>query len=177
MILTALQQYYRRLEADPTVDVVPAGYSRQKMTFRVTLKPDGTLVGIEPLGELKGKNRTPELMVVPGQGKPSGSGVNPCLLWDNAGYLLGYKPDDPKPDRTAETFAAFRDRTWSWNRRSTTPGSPPSAGSWSNWEPEGAGDRHPELADAATGFGVFSLAGDAEHVHERPAVRTGGRTN
>ncbi|QDT16413.1 type I-C CRISPR-associated protein Cas8c/Csd1 [Alienimonas californiensis] len=172
MILAALQQYYQRLENDPKSGVIPAGYSRQKIAFRVNLRPDGTLVGIEPLGEVKGKKRTPELMVVPGQTKKPGVGMNPGFLWDNGGYMLGYKPDDTNPKRTLKTFAAFGDRHVALEDELNDEGFSAVVRFLETWVPSDANRLCPELADVAHGFGVFHLVGEKQHVHERPAVKT-----
>ena len=46
----------------------------------------------------------------PGSGEIPGAGINPGFLWDNPAYLLGFKKDDPKPERTRKSFEAFRDK-------------------------------------------------------------------
>ena len=66
MIIPALTQLYDRLSQDPEVmekgDLPTMGKSRQKISFRIILKPDGTLVSMDdiraidkPLGEKGGK--------------------------------------------------------------------------------------------------------------------------
>ena len=113
MILPALIDYYDRLAADPSAEVAPFGFSRQKVSFCIVLKPDGAVVEIADAREAvergKGTKLVPRQLVVPGQSKPSGSGITPCFLWDNPAYLLGWKADDPKPERTRASFEAFRD--------------------------------------------------------------------
>ena len=82
----------------------------QGVSFNVVLEEDGTLFAIEDMREQKGKKRVSRRMVLCGNAKPSGSGINPCFLWDNTSYMLGYKLDDDKPERTLKCFEAFRDR-------------------------------------------------------------------
>ncbi|MFH5805993.1 type I-C CRISPR-associated protein Cas8c/Csd1 [Alienimonas sp. DA493] len=169
MILTALQQYYRRLEDDPNVDVVPAGYSRQKMTFRVNLKSDGTFVGVEPLGKLKGKKRTPEPMVVPGSPNRSGLKVAPNFLWDNAAYVFGYAPeDDLEWNRRRRT--AFRDYHLELESQVDDIGYSAVCRFLESLDDDPSRFEQ-DLRAAVTGHGVFSLAGEIGDVHNRPKIK------
>jgi CRISPR-associated protein Csd1 len=178
MILAALNDYYQRLQSEETADddlIAPLGFSIQKITFTVILQPDGRLVEIEDARlpdpkDRKGKRRLPRPLVVPGGAKPSGSGLNPCFLWDNSGYLLGFKPNDPNPERTAEAFAAFRKRHLSLEKEIDDPHFAAVCRFLESWNPKEA-DQHPVLKDMASGFGVFRIRGQKEFVHERPAVR------
>ena len=47
MILQSLNELYSRLAADPAYEIAPPGFSPQKISFRIVLKPDGSLFGIE----------------------------------------------------------------------------------------------------------------------------------
>ena len=105
-----------RLEADPAYDVAPDGYSLQQISFVIVLEVDGTLVAIQDhrLGE--GAQRRAQIHRVPGHSKPPGAGINPCLFWDNTGYLLGYKAPDKDEEkakkdseRAIKTFEASKD--------------------------------------------------------------------
>lgn len=109
-LIPALVEYYNRLEADLECDIAEFGFSRQKISFEVVLHPDGALHSFADARLQADGRHLARTLVVPGQSKPSGSGVNPCFLWDNAQYMLGFKLDDPKPDRTRKTFEAFRER-------------------------------------------------------------------
>ena len=111
MILQALNQYYHRLESDPDVDIAPFGYSRQKISFCVVINDDGTLHEIIEETDGDAAKPRPKSLIVPGGAKPSGSGINPRFLWDNTGYMLGFKPDDEKPVRTLDAFEAFRTKS------------------------------------------------------------------
>ncbi len=110
MILQALNSYYQRLATDPDVDIAPFGFSRQKISFCVVLNDDGTLHEFIAENDGDPAKSRPKLLIVPGGAKPSGSGVNPCFLWDNTGYMLGFKPDDDNPERSLQTFEAFRQK-------------------------------------------------------------------
>lgn len=171
MILNKLVDFYDRLEADPSSDVAPIGFSRQKISFAVVLKTDGSLHAFEER-KIEGEKRAiPERMVVPGQAKPPGSGINPCFLWDNAAYMLGYKPEDPKPARTLQAFEAFRDRHLALVDEIDDDHFRAVCQFLKSWSPDEA-NNHPELADIAGSFGVFrvSTAGEHQFVHDRPAV-------
>ena len=85
MILQSLTSLYDRLAEDPANGLPMAGYSLQNITFRLILRPDGTLVEIQDARQENvqiGKNGRekkilrPVTLVVPGQTKPTGQGIN-----------------------------------------------------------------------------------------------------
>jgi CRISPR-associated protein Csd1 len=109
MILQSLYQLYQRLAEDPKNGLPTPGYSLQNITFCVVIKGNGSLVEIQPcrtetieIGKNGKEKKTvrPLPLLVPGQAKPPGQGLNPCFLWDNTGYMLGFKPEDPKKSVT-----------------------------------------------------------------------------
>jgi CRISPR-associated protein Csd1 len=170
MILQSLYELYDRLRDDPDYKIAPRGCSLQKITFKVVITPDGKLFDIQDARVRSDKGLRPQQIMVPGGAKSSGSGLNPCSLWDNTGYLLGYKPDDPDAARTEKTFEAFRKKHLSLEAE---------IGSWAfssvcrfleEWSPGRATD-YPVLAEIKTGFGVFQILGDTSYVHEDPKVR------
>lgn len=174
MILRALYDLYGRLATDPDYNVAAAGYSSQKIAFKVVLDLDGKLVDIQDARDHSGKRPKPVQLLVPGQGKPSGSGINPCTLWDNPAYMLGYKKPDPKdknPERTAqrtlESFEAFRERVREVAEQVAVPELRATQLFLGAWDPAKVGS-YAELLDAATGFGVFQLAGEQAYVHQHP---------
>lgn len=176
MILTSLINYYDRIEADPERSIAPLGYSRQKISFVVNINPDGSLHSIADarvqVEDGKKKPRlVPTQMVVLGQAKPSGSGINPCLLWDNSAYMLGYKGDDPKPERTLASFEAFRDKHLALSDEINDESFAAVCAFLKAWKPAGFSPT-PEQGEAmATGFGVFRVMPAREHVHQRKAIR------
>ena len=111
MILQRLVEHYDRISSEAGDAHIPRpGFSNQKISFCIVLESDGRLNSFQPLQERDGNRLVALQLTVPGESKPPGSGVNPCFLWDNAVYLLGYKPDDADPERTAKCFEAFRKR-------------------------------------------------------------------
>ncbi|MCR6654787.1 MAG: type I-C CRISPR-associated protein Cas8c/Csd1 [Opitutus sp.] len=175
--LRALEQLYDRLARDERYGLALPGYSAQKISFCLVLNPDGSLVGApQDERDSSGKKLLPRQLSVPGQSKPPGQGLNPCFLWDNSAYLLGYKAEDEKPDRTVKAFAAFRQRhldlAASEPALAADDGFAAVCAFLREWRPERALEFKAQLDDfAATGFGVFRLAGDRGYIHERPAIR------
>lgn len=171
MILQRLVELYDRLAADPAAaDALPKpGYSLQKCSFCVVLNPDGSLNTFQSLLDTGKKKPVPRMLLLPGQGKPPGIGINPCFLWDNSGYMLGYKPDDPDPARSRKSFEAFRERHLSLESEIAFPSFAAVCTFLKQWSPEKAPE-HPELNDIVSGFGVFRLAGETRFVHDDPAV-------
>ena len=117
MILQSLTRLYDRLAEDPANGLPMAGYSLQKISFCIVLSSEGKLIAFEPRlqeiitlganGKEKKSSRALDLLVL-GQAKPPGQGINPCLLWENAAYALGFKSDDEKPERTLHCYEAFK---------------------------------------------------------------------
>ena len=170
MILNALVDYYERLANDPEQKgVARFGFSEQKVSFCVVLNPDGSLHAFQDERVEAGKNKRPALHLVPGQAKPTGSGLNPCFLWDNAQYMLGFKPDDPKPERTAKAFETFRTRHLDLEPEIDDEGFRAVCAFLRSWDPAGAAS-HPELAEIAGHFGVLRIVGAHGYVHESEPV-------
>ena len=174
MILQRLSEYYDRISQDPaTARVLPKpGYSLQQVSFAVVLRPDGTLSekGLQPVTDGNDKKPRAGKLLVPGQSKPPGNGINPCFLWDNAAYMLGFKPDDPKPDRTRESFEAFRHQMLDAEPAVASPPFSAVCTFLRNWSPEQATACADDLTRLVTNFGVFRMAGESAYVHDDPAV-------
>ncbi|MFU8829797.1 MAG: type I-C CRISPR-associated protein Cas8c/Csd1 [Phycisphaerales bacterium] len=175
MILASLIDYYDRLAADPENPVPDFGFSVQQISFCIVLNADGTLDGIDdmrrPVTGGNGKERVvSRRMIVPGQSKPSGSGLNPCFLWDNAAYMLGYRPDDPKPERTKESFEEFRKQHLARQADINDPAFDAVCAFLKKWDPS-AFDPSDSIKEALSSFGVFRVYPAQEFVHQRPAIR------
>ncbi len=170
MILQSLYQLYDRLQDDPDYQIASPGHSLQKITFKVLLRPDGRLFEIQDARIPWNGQLRPQLVMVPGSAKPSGSGLNPCFLWDNTGYMLGFKPDDPNPERTTRTSDSFRSRHLDLEREIGSPAFSAVCRFLESWDPGQAG-MHPVLAETTAGFGVFQIQGEASYVHQDPQVQ------
>lgn len=179
MILQRLVEHYDRLAADARAGgALPRpGYSLQKVSFCVVLHPDGRLNSFESLLDGDEGKKHPRELLVPGQAKPPGSGINPCFLWDNAAYMLGHRPDDPSDanlertrERTQNSFEAFRQRHLEAESAVSDPAFSAVCTFLRNWRPELAGEFTAVLQEIAGSFGVFRIAGETRFVHDRPLV-------
>jgi CRISPR-associated protein Csd1 len=187
MILQSLYQLYQRLAEDPKNGLPTPGYSLQNITFCVVIKGNGSLVEIQPcrtetieIGKNGKEKKTvrPLPLLVPGQAKPPGQGLNPCFLWDNTGYMLGFKPEDPKKSvtekekekvRTIASFEAFKKRHLDAEQLVADSDFSSVCRFLESWTPETAAE-HTILAGITSGFGVFQISGNPNHVHQSPAI-------
>lgn len=180
MILQSLHALYHRLKDDPTYRIAPPGFSPQKIAFKVVIKPDGELFEIQDNRVQVGKKLRPMQVLVPGGAKPSGSGINPCFLWDNTAYMLGFKQIDEKQSetekekqraRTESTFVAFRDKHLELESFIESSAFSAVCRFLENWDPAQA-HAHSVLIGVTTGFGVFQLQGMTAFVHDDPAIQS-----
>lgn len=98
-ILASLARAYQRLE-----DAPPFGFSKEKISFVISLNDDGTPASITDVREGEGRKRTPRLMQVPQSVKRT-AGIAPNFLWDKTSYALGVSTRDAK--RVRDEHAAF----------------------------------------------------------------------
>lgn len=173
--LSALADYYRRLEADPKQTVPRFGFTREKVHFQVVINADGSIAGFEDIRETNERGRAiPRLMIVPDNGGRSGTGTKPFFCWDNTGYALG-RDNKGRPDRAEAMFAAFREL----HRRMRGQVGPDEGYEalcrfLEHWEPknaEGLGN----WEEAAGKNVVFRLRGRQGFIHESDAVREAWR--
>jgi CRISPR-associated protein Csd1 len=109
-------------------------------------------------------------MLVPGQAQPSGSGINPNFLWDQPGYMLGYRPDDDKPGRTAEAFSAFRKKHLALELEINAPEFSAVCRFLERWEPWQLSDEAKKIIDHG-GFGVFQIRARQSYIHALAEVQ------
>lgn len=171
MILQSLNQFYERLAEDPEIEIAPYGYSSQKISFCIVINKKGKLIQFSDIRREAGKRMVAQEIQVCGGAKPSGSGLNPCFLWDNSSYLLGYKADDQKPERTRESFEASRDYHLGLEQEINHPSYSAVCNFLNSWNPELAAN-HPELAEVSTGFLVFQISGEERYLHETPEIKS-----
>jgi CRISPR-associated protein Csd1 len=168
MVLRALYELYDRLVSDPEYGIAPTGYSYQRVSFVVVLEPDGSLNAIEDARIRDGSQFRARRVLVPGGAKKTGSGLNPCFLWDNCAYLLGY--DLQKPERAVRAFEAFRERHLDLDAELNVPHYSAACRFLERWDP--ADSYHRDiLEEVGHGFGVFQIRGETSFVHDHPRVR------
>ncbi len=171
MILQALSDYYLRLENDPDVDIAPYGYSSQNIAFCIVLEPDGTLFTIEDVRTEDKKKKHSIKEIVPGGAKPSGSGINPNFIWDKTDYLLGYKTDDPKPERTLKSFEEFRQKHLDLEKTINDPEFSAICHFLKNHQSGVLPENGEFLKELASGFGLFKIRGKTHFVHESKKIK------
>jgi len=174
MILQSLYALYDRLKDDEDYQIASPGYSLQKISFKVVLKPDGKLFDIQDVRITDGDKMLPQQKMVIGDNKSTGSGLNPCFLWDNGGYMLGYKPIDKKissseqkkhKKRMVKTFRAFKEKHLKLESEINDSDYSAVCRFLESWNPDLAAD-YPVLMDVSTGFGLFQIIGKICYVHE-----------
>ena len=171
MILQSLNQLYSRLAEDPTYEIAPPGFSPQKISFRIVIKPDGSLVNFDDARKPDEKKKLQnDVMLAPGEAKPPGAGINPCFLWDNQTYLLGRQPED-KPDGFGQKrFEAFRKRHLELEAAINSVEFSAVCRFLEQWSPEKI-SQFPNLVELGTGFGIFQIQGMKEAVHDLAAIK------
>jgi len=97
MILQALCELYDVLAADKNVEIPLSNYSAVECSYRITLSPDGSVVGCVELGN---ENKKTEKHTVPEHEKRSS--IRPYFLCDTPKYLLGYEVETDKTTKQIE---------------------------------------------------------------------------
>lgn len=178
MILQELFNLYNRLVVDPQRNAcIPTqGFSTQNISFAITLTRDGQLVDFEDIRQSVTKGKKTVLIsqkrMVLGGGKPSGSGLNPSFLWDNPGYLLGYKgsDDEKKEKRAHESFIVLRDKHLSVEKSINHPHYSAVCRFLENWDTKQASNFFTNK-ELLIGNGIFKIQGEENYVHEYPELR------
>ncbi len=167
MILQRLAEHYDRIVAEGKSELAPPGKSVQKVSFCVVLNHDGSLHSFADLRQLEGKKMRPVSLVVSGQSKPTGAGLNARFLWDNAEYMLGWSADPLKQKRAPLAFVNFRDKHLTLEQQINHPAFTTVCNFLRGWAPEHAAQHSERLADISTNFGVFRILGETAYVHEQ----------
>ena len=175
MILQRLAEHYDRIQSKAQLAL--PGWSQQRISFCILLDRNGALIDFQDLRELDGKKMRARNMVVPGQSKPTGSGINPCFLWDSPEYLLGFSLDPAKAKRAPQTFAAFRDAHLVLEAKIDHPEFQAVCAFLRNWKPEELEPYSAKLTEIATNFGVFRIAGEQHYLHQVITPLTAGEEN
>lgn len=165
MILQSLHELYGRLRDDPQYEIAPPGYSLQKIFFKVVLRSDGSLVDIQDMR----KNGRPKQVRVLGVTKSPGIKFNPCFLWDNTGYMLGFRIGDTNTKRTLDSFRAFRAHHLEVETEIGSPVFSAVCRFLESWSPNRA-QEFPLLSEISSRFGVFQIVGQTAFVHQDPEI-------
>ncbi len=168
MILSALNQYYDRLNNGNQSKIPAFGFSEEKISYVLVLSEQGELVDIVP-NLTDEKKPKPKLMNVPRPEKRT-SGIKPNFLWDKTAYVLGISlPKDKKSEATFDvslpTFEAFREWHLSQLEHSEDKGLKALTIFLQNWQPENfvSSILTQDILDANI---VFLLDGMRQYIHE-----------
>lgn len=181
MILTALNDYYHRLLANPDsvsglAKVPPYGFSEQQISYCLVLSREGALVDIEDVRDTSDKKPRAKLLSVPRPEKRT-SGVKSNFLWDKTAYVLGIEGNKDKatvatnPWLAAEkTLAAFKVLHEQTLATTEDAGLLAVKQFLMQWNQEYF-HQLPFTSAHIDGNFVFRLDGDLCFVHERPAAQ------
>lgn len=167
MILHALYSYYHRLREIPDSGIALPGFAPQKISYALVVDHAGYLVGVQDIRDVSGKKPRPVQLLVP-EGAIRSSGVAANFLWDNTGYALGFD-DKGKPERTRQTFEAFKELHHHIGDGVDDPGMKAVLRFLDAWDPQ----NRPARFDWEEMVGqnlVFRLDGESKFVHEHPAI-------
>lgn len=177
MILKELNDLYDRL-IKQGVQLPCLGYNLQKISFRVVIDLDGNLIRMEDAREeeiitkktKKGVTQTSKLvmreMLVPGSGKPSGSGITPCFLCDKGVYMVGY---NPQKEREKKCFAEFRRLHLEKESEINSIHYSAVCRFLESWDPTSEESKS-HFSESLEGYGIFCIAGDGKPVHCNESV-------
>lgn len=163
--LEALTRYYGRMAARGEAEM--PGWTRARISFCLTLSPDGAPHGVMDLRVPRGRRLEPRLLEVPDGGTRT-SGVKSCFLWDKTAYVFGRAADPRK--NPAREHAAFRRLHAEKLAGTADAGLLALSRFLTAWDPAGYGvlDHAAEMLDTNV---VFRLEGEQGFLHERPAAR------
>lgn len=180
MILQALVRYYDLLAEDPECSIPRPNYSITGVKFALLLSELGELTGIIPLfqKEMRGKKEVDAArrMIVPEQGKRSGSSPAANFLCDNSAFALGISAqDDEKPEYASQRFKAFQDLHLRLLGDLASPEARAVTAFLRGHDPKQARS-NPLIAEKlddllAGGNIVFKVEGCEGFVHEAPPIR------
>lgn len=169
MILTAAAGLYERLLDDAEQEVPRPGFSRQKIHGEILLLKDGQVL-LQNIQVPKGKKLVPKELSVP-EGVKRTSGVAANFLWDKTDYVLGASVDKSgalllRPKQ----LEAFKTKLHEISGAIDDPAMRAVLAFLDGWAPEQAAGL-PGWEELAGLNLVFRLDGEAQYVHNRPAVR------
>lgn len=103
MILQELHHLYKRLAQNPEIDIAEPGFSKENISFKITLTQSGELFDPEnPITDLRDEELRPQKITVPKfEGKRT-SGIKAYFLWDKTDYVLGLKRDMSVKEKVVE---------------------------------------------------------------------------
>jgi CRISPR-associated protein Csd1 len=170
MILQALNELYPRLAADPSYEIAPPGFSPQKISFRLVIRLDGSLVAIEDARTKNTKGAfEPTRLEVPQHEKRT-SGVKAQFLCDKAEYLLGRQLEGQRAGFAEECFQACKEKHLTWESEIASPVYSVFCRFLEQWTPIRISE-FPIIAQLGANFGVVQILGERGYVHDDVRTR------
>jgi CRISPR-associated protein Csd1 len=173
MILQSLHDLYDRLAKDETTGITPLRFAPQKVSFRVTLKPNGDLFAIAPVIDTHAKkNFMP--MGVPEHAVRAGTKILPQFLCDKITYCLGIDPKTGKREGCEDHFEKFKEFHLAAESEIQSEAYSTFCQFLKNWNTEKAetfAATNPELLAQCINFGIFEIQGQTRPLHEIESAR------
>lgn len=166
MILQALVRYYQRLIEQEADDIAPYGYSPEKISYEILLKPDGTVAQVNDIRDTSGKKPQPKLLQVP-QPEKRTVGIKPNILWDKTSYVLGVSHSSKRADKEHEAFRQLHESVLA---DEDDPGLQALLAFLRSWSPDQF-EAHGFPAEMIDTNVVFRLTNEHLHLHARPAAQ------
>ncbi len=176
MILQTLYELYDRLAQDDAYGIAPPGFSPQKVSFKIVLRPDGTLHDIIDARRkrtlpAKGKNPPkvifePSLMLVPAHKKRTSSAF-PQFMCDKSEYILGIGKSGLAKDK----FELFRDFHIGLESEINSKWYSAVCLFLKSWQPASFSEKYAINDPHFDNFGVFQIISERKEVHEDEQVR------
>lgn len=107
MILSALNDYYRRLAAQDKVPV--QGYSYELISYELLINLDGELLQVNDLRRREGKKVVSTSLQVPQSFKRPGTTPKSFFLWDKTAFILGVKRNKQADENESSVQLADRE--------------------------------------------------------------------
>jgi len=175
MILQALNDLYSRLADDSSYEIAPPGFSPQKISFRIRIRPDGSLVQIEDARVKNERGKAvPDRQEVPAHEKRT-SGVKAQFLCDKPEYMLGWTSDPNKQDAAMKCFEEFKATHLARETEIGDSGYSALCRFLEKWTPgDQQGQAATELAklsEIGANFGTWVLQEEKAGLHEQASVK------
>nr|WP_314071511.1 type I-C CRISPR-associated protein Cas8c/Csd1 [uncultured Roseococcus sp.] len=163
-LLQALDGYYGRMAARG--EAGDLGFTTENISFALSLRQDGSILGVQDLRSMSGKRLVPARMSVPRPKRTSDIRAN--FLWDKTAYAFGV--DDGKSKRLAEEHGDFRKRHQDMLFKQKGPHAAALLSFLEKWRPENFQKPHfdPEMVNASF---VFRLEDERRYLHDIPELR------
>lgn len=177
MILQSLSNLHERLSSIPDNGLAPQHYSAQEITIKIVLLPDRSFEILDfRQQETKARHGkevsflAPRLLIVPGEARATEASFEPCFLWDDTRFVLGWHGQKNDTVRNKKCRDAFVTQHLKHEEDINDPDYSLFCDFLRNWETKNIVN-HPDLLKIKKGRIVFEVAGKNRLLHETPRVR------